>query len=126
MSSVYATMPFLAAAATQGSGHIGIADAPGIPWLRIMFALLFCIALAVGAIFAVRTYQSRGFSTGLLTRLRQVSGAPEIEIVETRRASMQGHICLFHCRGSAYLVAITAGGTTLIDKMPVPPEDAAS
>lgn len=105
---------------------IGIPDSPGIPWLRIILVLLLCLAVSVGAIFAIRRFNGRDASPLLLSKLKGISGSAEIDIVETRRASVHGHVCLFHCRGNAYLVAMTAGGTTLIDKMPLPDGDSAN
>ena len=102
---------------------VGIADAPAIPWLRIVLALLFCLILSAAAILMLRRFGVGGGGSAppFLAGLKRISGSAEIEIIETRRASAHGQVCLFHCRGNAYLISITSGGTTLIDKMPVPP-----
>lgn len=104
---------------------IGIADPPQIPWLRIGFALLFCLAIGIGAIFALRRYSPGGLPYVLKSRIGRFSHKANIEIIETRRASVHGHICLFHYRGNAYLVAITPASATLMDKMPIEAEGSA-
>lgn len=109
---------------TTAGTSIGIPDAPGIPWLRILLVLLLCLAIGIGAIFAIKRYSSRDVPPRLWSKLQGISGSAEIEVIETRRASVHGHVCLFHCRGSAYLIGITAGGATLIDKIPILDQDA--
>lgn len=101
------------------NAQIGVDDPPGLPWLRIIVALVFCLSVAVGAILAIKAYHSRGFSIPSISKLTGGAQKKEIEIIETRRASDQGQLCLFHYAGSAYLIVITSGGATLLDKLPV-------
>lgn len=111
-----------AAGAAVRSGPIGIPDAPGIPWLRIFLALILCIAVSVAAILALRRYGEGGLPAILKSGLKGISTDAQLEIIETRRASVHGNICLFHYNGHAYVVAITAGGATMIDKLPLDTE----
>lgn len=107
---------FWAAAQTN---TIGVHDSPGVPWLRIAVALFFCIGIAIGSILLLRRFSDRRLQQVLGTKLGGIKRISEIEIIETRRASAHGQICLFHYRGMAYLVAVTAGASTLIDKVPI-------
>lgn len=110
--------PLVLAAAGQ-AGRIGVADAPGIPWLRIFVALLVCIGIAIAAVFLLRQIVRRGKLGMINSKFGRIANGTDIEILESRRASIHGHICLIHCRGHAYLIAMTAGGASLIDKMPI-------
>lgn len=98
---------------------IGVPDSPGVPWLRITVALFLCIGIAIGTILLLRHFSGRRLQEMLGTQLGGIKRKGEIEIIETRRASVYGQICLFQYRGTAYLVAVTAGAATLIDKVPI-------
>ncbi|OCC22928.1 hypothetical protein MB02_14270 [Croceicoccus estronivorus] len=105
------------AAAASG---LGTAGEPAIPWLRIGLSLAFCVALAAGAILALRRHQGRlDFS--------RLSHAPRrrIEVIETRRISPHGDVCLMHCEGHAYLIAVGQGHALVLDKQPVSPMEKA-
>lgn len=110
--------PLLFGVATRTT-TIGVPDQPGIPWLRIAVALIVCIGIAVGMILLLRRFSGARLQEVLSGQIGAMRGKSEIEIIETRRASVHGQICLFHYQDMAYLVAVTAGGASLIDKVPV-------
>jgi hypothetical protein len=100
------------------AGELGGGAAPSIPWGRIALAFLFCIALAAGAILLLRKYRgyaggSPGFPPSFL--LRQ-AGQRSIEILETRRVSPHGDVCLLRCKGQDYLFIVTPQQALLLDK----------
>lgn len=107
------------------SAQIGISDPPALPWLRIIFALILCLAVAVSAILFIRNAKGRRMPVALFARSLRAGSEKQIEIVETRRASEQGQLCLFHYCDDAYLVLITQNGGTLLDKRSLPSEAAA-
>lgn len=110
------------AGATAATVPIGMPDPPGIPWVRIILALFFCLAVSVGAILVLRRFHNRGSAQHLFAGIKGMTSSNEIEVVETRRASIHAHICLIHYRDHAYVIATTAQGATLIDKCPREPD----
>lgn len=106
-----------------GTRPIGVPISPGVPWLRIAAALFVCIGVAIGIILLLRQFSGGRLQEVLGAQLGGIRRKSEIEIIETKRASVSGQICLFHYRGTAYLVAITAGSATLIDKVRIGAED---
>lgn len=88
-------------------------------------ALLFCIAVAWVAILILRYHQGRSRLHSLTNCLPPRLGAipkRRIEIIETRRVSQHGDVCLFQCTGETYLIAIGPGQMLLLDKRPTPEE----
>lgn len=109
------------ALAAQASG-LGLASPPPIPWLRIGLSLLFCLGLTALAILALRHRQGR---VNLATLAKGLPGLAQarharIEVIETRRVSPHGDVCLLHCEGQSYLIAVGQGQMLLLDKQPVP------
>lgn len=95
-------------------------SAPSVPWGRLFLVLAFCLVLAWAAIVFVRHYQNRSVANpldGLLGRAK-TGLTRRIRIVETRRASAHGDLCLVECDGQAYFLAITAQGVTVLDQKP--------
>ena len=99
--------------------------APAIPWGRLLLVLAFCLLLAWGAIVFVRRYQQRPLANPLERMLgRAKGGIPRrIQIIETRRASAHGDLCLVECDGETYLLALTAHGVTVLDHKQAPSAD---
>jgi hypothetical protein len=89
---------------------------------RIFGAWLLCIGIAVLLIFLLRRIRSgrRAVSSAFLPRLL-ASPTRRIEIVETRRATLAVDLCVLDYEGERYLIACGPGGTTLLDRSPVPP-----
>lgn len=100
-----------------GAAALGLPDPPGIPWLRIIFALLFCLVVSFAAILTLRQFKNGKGVRQLFAGLQGIASASEIDIVETRRASPYTHICLVHYKDHAYLIATTPNTVALIDKL---------
>jgi len=87
-----------AAAQTLGQG-----GGPEISWVRVIAALLFCLALAVGAALALR-HRFRG-------SLRPPpTGERRLRLIETIRLSHQTDLCLLELDGQPFLFAASAHG----------------
>ena len=97
---------------------IATGTAPAIPWGRLLLVLAFCLVLAWGAILFIRKYR-QGPLFRPLAALRGATGTTaerRIRIIETRRASAHGDLCLVECDGETYLLALTANGVTVLDR----------
>lgn len=103
--------PAIAAPLATGAG-------PSIPWGRLFVVLAFCLVLAWGAIVFVRHYQNRSVANPLEGLFGRAKGGltRRIQIIETRRASQHGDLCLVECDGETYLLAITTQGATVLDR----------
>lgn len=83
----------------QGGAEIG--------WWRVIGALALCLALAVGAAFALKSRFRVGtpaFS----------AGPRRLQLVETLRLSHQTDICLVHCDGREWMIADSPHGAPVI------------
>ncbi|HZF46237.1 MAG TPA: hypothetical protein VEZ26_07875 [Sphingomonadaceae bacterium] len=101
--------PALAGGLTGGSS-------PDIPWLRLLLAFAFCIAVAFGAVLLLKRHQRGGgpiMPSALFERRGQAS-ARRISVIETRRASPSADLCLVECDGGTWLLALTQAGTTIL------------
>lgn len=103
-----------AAAQTLGQGS----DAD-IPWIRLGAALILCLGLAAGAVFALnrRLGGGRPVEDALAEALQRWSGrasaprpAPRFERIETRRLTPQVVASAFDCDGRRFLVLASAQG----------------
>lgn len=111
------------------AGGLATGTSPPVPWLRIAFALLFCVALAATAILALRHYQGRVSGRFLPPRwpaLKALNSVPHraITVIETRRLGQHGDVCLLHCAGHAYLLAMGPAHMLLLDRQVLKPESA--
>ena len=109
--------PVRAATIATGAG-------PEIPWFRLAMAFAFCILVAWGAIALIRRRQLRGIANPLETVLGATRGSAErrIRIIETRRASQHGDLCLVELDGQQFFLALTANGVTVIERSPADSE----
>jgi flagellar biogenesis protein FliO len=89
----------------------GSADTDFSLW-RVFAAIAF---LAVLAGIAWALVRARGRPLQLFKPITE----RRIEIVETARISTQASLCLARFDGAEYLVAVTPGGATLLEKRPV-------
>lgn len=96
------------------AGELANGAAPAIPWLRIALAFFFCIALASAAILAMRKF--RGADCGGIGLALRKPSPRAIEIVEARRVSQHGDVCLMRCHGRDYLFIVTPHQAMLLDK----------
>lgn len=94
---------------------------PVIPWGRILFAFLFCIALAVGAILWLRA--RHGVFTdlrGVARRVTRRHPAPvhdELEVQNRLRVSPSSQVMVLRCGERRYLVHMGGQGAQLIDRL---------
>lgn len=113
MLRVLLLLPFFGFAASHSpvlaQTTLATGSAPDIPWLRLIFSFLLCIGIAIGAVLLLRRYQRRG-GVGLLKRLRLAGELPvadQIRIVEARRVSPSGRLCLIEFDGRQFLLSVT-------------------
>ncbi len=88
---------------------LGLAKEPEVSWWRVVGAFVVCIALAVGAAFALR----------LRLRGRLAAFHPEprrLQLVESLRLSHQIDVCLLKCDDRHLLVAATQQGAFLLSE----------
>lgn len=116
-------LPLLLEAATAPQSD-GLAA--GLSLWRIFGAWLLCIGIAVALILLLRRLRAGRLprsSAQLLPRIFAQSSRT-IDIVETRRINMAVDLCTFDYSGERYLIAAGPGGTTLLDRSPLPPAPA--
>jgi flagellar biogenesis protein FliO len=115
---------FAAPAAAQILGRARDTDVPA--W-RVLGALVLCLALAVGAAFALRArlragaYVPKGFGGGaqLLEVFRRggltaAKGPRRLQLVESVRLNPQVEVCLLRFDGKELLVAATPQGESML------------
>jgi len=114
--------PFAIHASPAFAQALATGPAPEVPWLRLSLSLLLCIFLALGAALLLRRHRLHGRSNPLGALLRKAPGTARrrIAIIETRRASAHGDLCLVELDGQPYLLAFTPGGASLIDRPAAP------
>ncbi|KPL68270.1 hypothetical protein SZ64_09135 [Erythrobacter sp. SG61-1L] len=91
-------------------------SAPDVPWLRLVLAFAFCIAVAFGAVLLLRRHQRGGGPVLPIALLERRTGGParRLSVIETRRASPNGDLCLVECDGETWLLVLTPAGTTVL------------
>lgn len=88
---------------------------PDIPWLRIVLSFIFCIAVAVIAILALRAYkgkQGNGLQSIFAKRGRVKSN--RIYIAEMRRLNAHADLCVIHFNDQEYLLSVAGSGITVL------------
>jgi len=96
------------------AAQLATGSAPDIPWLRLLIALAVSTTVAAAAIFALR--RKPGSAGPLVKFFQNLRSAPprRIFILETRRASQHGDLCLVEVEDAVYLLALTTSGATLL------------
>ncbi|MCB5423825.1 flagellar biosynthetic protein FliO [Altererythrobacter sp. CC-YST694] len=109
-------LTLLALPAPALAGQLAGGSSPDIPWLRMLLALAFCIALAFGAVLLLKRHQRGGgpIAPSALFQRRGQASARRISVIETRRASPTADLCLVECDGETWLLAVTASGATIL------------
>jgi hypothetical protein len=113
------TLAILSAGAQIGSQAGGVA----IPWLRIVLAFLFCIAVAAGAIAVLRIKQGQWtmpvWRRGLAARFSiDRASKPRLRVVG-RLALAPGHqAVLLRCDDKCHLIHLGPQGSSVIDTFP--------
>ena len=99
------------------AGELAGGSSPDIPWLPLLLAFAFCIALAFGAVLLLKRHQRGGgpiIGPSALFHGRGQASARRISVIETRRASPTADLCLVECDGETWLLALTSSGTTVL------------
>lgn len=91
---------------TPAIAQLGGAPDDGVSLWRVLFALLFCLGLAVAGAFAIR---ARLGGRALITRAR--AGANRLDLEESLRVSPQLQVAIIRCDGARILIAATPSGT---------------
>jgi flagellar biogenesis protein FliO len=92
---------------------LGKGDDDGISLWRTMAALLLCLTLAVAGAFALKAKLGVGFSPS-----RPLARRRRMQLVETMRLPNQVSLSIIMCDDRELLVATSAHGTNLIDRLP--------
>ena len=113
-------LPFLALvafpAAALARASLAMGSAPEIPWFRLIFSFLLCMGIAIGAILLLRRHQRHG-SWGILNRMQLGDARPaldQIRILEVRRVSPTGRLCLIEFDERHFLLAVTDHAITIL------------
>jgi hypothetical protein len=96
-------------AQTLSGGDLG----PDVSIWRVVAALVLCLALAAGAVFALRHRLGVGGSPLAFF----ASGQRRMQLLEAIRPHPATAICLVRCDGKDYLIAVGPQGGSLIDRI---------
>lgn len=110
----------LAVPAPALAQQLGGGASPDVSIVRMVGALFICLVLAFFAIIYLkhRTGSPVSFKLGNL-----VSGSSEIQVVETRRLTVQHHVSLVRCSGRDYLLLLSPGNGLLLSERNAPEAD---
>ena len=96
----------LAHPAVVAAQQLGRASDDDLPLWRVALALLICLALAVGAAFALRYKMKGGTALPLL-------GEKRVILIERTRLSHQVDVCLVRCDGKEFLITTSPRDTRI-------------
>lgn len=88
---------------------LGQAPDDGVPFWRVAGALLFCIALGVGAVFALRMRGGRVPPLPALIRRER-----RLQLIEVLRLGQHVDLCLVSCDDRTMLLAASAHGVDVL------------
>jgi len=108
----------LGAASSAGAQRLGGAPDAGISIMRIIAALVVCVAAAFGLILIVRARAGRPLAA---LRLPISLDARRIVLVESQRLSPHGDVHLVRCNGTEYLLLCGPGGSEVLESRPTDP-----
>lgn len=100
------------------SAPIQYAEAPSVPWVRIILSLLFCVALAIAAIVFIRRRSADGGLgqfTPFLARTNREQR--QLELMERLPLTGTSHICLVRCGDNRFVILVSAAGAQLVEKL---------
>lgn len=102
--------------------RLGGGTAPEFPVVRIILALLACLAIGLLAILFLRHRSGAALSPSL-RKLLQSQGT--IEVLETRRLSVQHSLCLVRHGGKEYLLVLSPSDTLVLNEQASPTDSTA-
>jgi hypothetical protein len=102
------------------AGHLG-GGGVDIPVLRIVMSLIACLIIAVLAILFLRQRSGRPLRFDF-SALKTRGGA--IDLVEVRRLSLHGDVCVVRHDGREYLLLVQAGDSRVLRERDVLPDEA--
>ena len=106
----------LAGQAAQAA-PLGQVGDDGVAWWRVAAALIFCLLLAVGGAFALRSRLGGGVGVRRPTWLRAAQTTRRLELVETLRVKPQVDLLIVRCDGRELLLSASAHGAELIERL---------
>jgi len=106
----------LAGQAAQAA-PLGQVGDDGVAWWRVAAALIFCLLLAVGGAFALRSRLGGGVGVRRPTWLRAAQTTRRLELVETLRVKPQVDLLIVRCDGRQLLISASAQGAELIERL---------
>lgn len=118
-------------AAAADSAPLATGTAPYIPWARIILALLFCIALAVGAIGFIRVKNGMSLvPDGIAARLHKQGEAPplasdKMQVTQRLSVTPSSQLVIVKRGKQNYMLHLTNQGATEIDRFRDEEEEAA-
>lgn len=115
--AVVASSTPAAAAAQHRLGGGGSLD---ISLTRIVFALLFCLALAIAVVLLIKRGGGRIDLSALRSPLAGLTPPMRrIQVIETRRISVHADLCLLRCDNREYLVLSSAAQQQVLESREV-------
>ena len=99
--------------------QLGKGAGPDISIVRIIVALVICLAIAGLAIWLLRASKGSGRGPSILQRLRASNAS--IRVLESRRISLHAEVCMFRCDEWQYLVLVAQGHSRILEKRRVAP-----
>jgi flagellar biogenesis protein FliO len=109
-----ASLALLAAAAAP----LAYGEGPTVPWARIVLSLLFCLAVAVGAIAVIRRRAGQpplGALTALLLPRGGHAVPRQLELLERLALTPTSQVCLVRCGDRRLVVLVSPGGAQVVD-----------
>ena len=115
--SYFVGLSFLLAGQTVHAVPLGQVGDDGVAWWRVAAALIFCLLLAVGGAFALRSRLGGGVGVRRPTWLRAAQTTRRLELVETLRVKPQVDLLIVRCDGRQLLISASAQGAELIERL---------
>lgn len=103
----------LAMPESAGAQQLGGGAAPDISLVRVFLALLVSLVIAVLAVLVLKQ-RLGGRLPSFFSRI--APSTARIRLVESRRISTQGELCIAEVDGEEFLLLISPGGPLLLDR----------
>jgi hypothetical protein len=106
--------PLLLCAVPAAAQRLGGGAPLNISLIRVVMALLLCLMIAGAVVLLLKRNGGRIDTAALRRLLVRLPAERRIDIVETRRISQHGDVCLLRCDGREYLVLSAEGQMTVL------------